>query len=133
MPLSKPTASNETDWREARMWLREMAGMGLHRIEFIMDGMTLILPTKSVGKIFNFVDHFNLKNLKSARGQSHLSRRRIVLTPGSRMFDGPMKFRFSPIRFNERKSYDQVTQGPLWGSYLHEKIQATPRWHHSSI
>jgi len=36
MPLSKPTASNETDWREARMWLREMAGMGLHRIEFIM-------------------------------------------------------------------------------------------------
>jgi len=28
MPLSKPTASNEADWREARMWLREMAGMG---------------------------------------------------------------------------------------------------------
>jgi len=32
MPFSKPTASNEADWREARMWLREMAGMGLHRI-----------------------------------------------------------------------------------------------------
>jgi len=31
---------------EARMWLREMAGMGLHRIESIMDGITLILPTK---------------------------------------------------------------------------------------
>jgi len=28
MPRSKPTASNEADWREARMWLREMAGMG---------------------------------------------------------------------------------------------------------
>jgi len=37
------------------------------------------------------------------------------------MFDGPMKFLFSPIRINERKSYGQVTQGPLWGSYLQEK------------
>ena len=46
MPLSKPTASNEADWREARMWLQEMAGMGLHRIEPIMDGLTLLLPTK---------------------------------------------------------------------------------------
>jgi len=96
MPLSKPTASNEADWREAQMWLREMAGMGLHRIESIMDGMTLILPTKLKSKI-------------SAR-QSHLSRRRFVLTPGSRMFDGPKKFFCSPIRFNERKSYDQATQ-----------------------
>jgi len=51
MPLSKSTASNETDWREARMCLREMAGMGLHRIEFIMDEMTLILPTKLKSKI----------------------------------------------------------------------------------
>jgi len=51
MPLSKPTASNKLDWREARMWLREMAGMGLHRIESIMDGMTLILPTKLTSKI----------------------------------------------------------------------------------
>jgi len=42
MPLSKSTESNEADGREARMWLREMAGMGLHRIESIMDGMTLI-------------------------------------------------------------------------------------------
>jgi len=33
------------------MWLREMAGMGLHRIESIMDGMTLILPTKLKSKI----------------------------------------------------------------------------------
>ena len=33
------------------MWLREMAGMGLHRIEPIMDGMTLILPTKLKSKI----------------------------------------------------------------------------------
>ena len=97
MTLSKPTASNEADWREARMWLQEMAGMGLHRIEPIMDGMTLILPTK-------------LK-YKAARGQSHISRRQFVLTPGSRMFDGPKKFLWSPIRFNERNSYDQVTQG----------------------
>ena len=51
MPLSKPTASNEADWREARIWLREMAGMGLHRIESIMDGMTLILLTKLESKI----------------------------------------------------------------------------------
>jgi len=51
MPLSKPTASNEVDWREVRMWLREMAGMGLHRIESIMDGMTLNLPTKLKSKI----------------------------------------------------------------------------------
>jgi len=51
MPLSKPTASNEADWREARLWLREMAGMGLHRIESIMDGMTLIFPTKLESKI----------------------------------------------------------------------------------
>jgi len=51
MPLSKPTASNGADWREARMWLREMAGMGLHRIESIMDGMTLILLTKLKSKI----------------------------------------------------------------------------------
>jgi len=52
MPLSKPDVSNEADWREARMWLREMAGMGLHRIESIMDGMTLILPpTKLKSKI----------------------------------------------------------------------------------
>ena len=33
------------------MWLREMAGMGLHRIESIMDGMVLILPTKLKCKI----------------------------------------------------------------------------------
>jgi len=46
MPLSKPTACNAADWREAQMWLREMAGMGLYRIESIMDGMTLILQTK---------------------------------------------------------------------------------------
>jgi len=51
MPLSKPTASNEAGWREARMWLREMAGIGLHRIESITDGMTLILPTKLKSKI----------------------------------------------------------------------------------
>ena len=51
MPLSKPTASNETDWREARIRLREMVGMGLHRIESIMDGMTLILLTKLESKI----------------------------------------------------------------------------------
>jgi len=51
MPLSKPTASNELDWREARMWLREMSGIGLHRIESIMDGMILILPTKLKSKI----------------------------------------------------------------------------------
>jgi len=51
MPLSPPTASNEADWREARMWLREMAGMGLHKIEPIMDGMTLILPTTLKSKI----------------------------------------------------------------------------------
>jgi len=46
MPLSKSSASNEADWCEARMWLREMAGMGPHGIESIMDGMTLILPQK---------------------------------------------------------------------------------------
>ena len=51
MPLSKSAASNEANWREARKWLREMAGMGLHRIESIMDGMTLILPTKFKSKI----------------------------------------------------------------------------------
>jgi len=49
MPLQKPTGSNEADWREARMWLREMAGMGLHRIQSIMDGMNL-LPTKLKSK-----------------------------------------------------------------------------------
>jgi len=51
MPLSKSAVPNEADWREARMWLREMAGMGLHRIESIMDGMTIILPTKLKSKI----------------------------------------------------------------------------------
>ena len=51
MPLSKPTASNELDWCEARMCLREMAGMGLYRIESIMVGMTLILRTKLKSKI----------------------------------------------------------------------------------
>ena len=50
-PLSKPTASNEADWHEARMCLRKMAGQGLHRIESIMDGMNLILPTKLRSKI----------------------------------------------------------------------------------
>jgi len=49
--LSKSAASNVADWREARMWLREMEGMGLHRIESIMDRMTLILPTKLRSKI----------------------------------------------------------------------------------
>jgi len=33
------------------MWLREMAGMRLYRIESIMDKMTLILPTKLKYKI----------------------------------------------------------------------------------
>jgi len=51
MSLSKPTATNEAGWREAQMWLREMAGMGLHKIESIMDGMTLNLPTKLKSKI----------------------------------------------------------------------------------
>ena len=51
MPLSKPNASNEADSREARMWIREMACVGLHKIELIMDGMTLILPTKLKSKI----------------------------------------------------------------------------------
>jgi len=51
MPLSKSATSNETDWCESQMRLREMAGMGLHRIESIMDGMTLILPTKLKSKI----------------------------------------------------------------------------------
>ena len=37
MPLYKSAASNEADWHEARMWLREMAGMGLHRIEYGWD------------------------------------------------------------------------------------------------
>jgi len=51
MPLSKLTAPNEADWCEARMWLREMASMGLHRIESNMGGMTLVLPTKLKSKI----------------------------------------------------------------------------------
>jgi len=51
VPLSKSAASNVADWREARMWLREMESMGLHRIESIMDRMTLILPTKLKSKI----------------------------------------------------------------------------------
>jgi len=46
MPIFKPTALNKANWREARMWLREMAGMGLNRIQCIMDGMTLTWPTK---------------------------------------------------------------------------------------
>jgi len=57
-------------------------------------------------------------NPKLARGQSHLSRRRLVLTPGSRMFDGPKKFLCSPIRFNERKSYGQVTQEKTYAGEL---------------
>jgi len=31
MPLSTRKASNEVDWRKAQMWLRGVAGMGLHR------------------------------------------------------------------------------------------------------
>jgi len=31
MPLSTRKASNEVDWREAQIWLRGVAGMGLHR------------------------------------------------------------------------------------------------------
>jgi len=52
MPLSTPTAFNQADWREARMWLREMAGMGLHMIQSIMDEMTLVLPMKLKCKIW---------------------------------------------------------------------------------
>ena len=52
-------ASNEADWREEWMRLREMADLGLHRIESIMDGMTLILSTK-------------LKYEISARAKSHI-------------------------------------------------------------
>ena len=101
-PLSKPTASNEADWREARMWLRNMAGMGLHRIESIMDGMTLNLPTKLRSKI-------------SARAKSLIE---TAACSHSRIQDvqwqflcSPNNLLGSPIRFNERKSYDQVTQG----------------------
>jgi len=48
--------------------------------------------------------------MKLARGQSHISKWQLVLTPGSRMIDGPTKFLCSPIWFNECKSYDQATQ-----------------------
>ena len=51
MLLSKPAVSNEEDWCETRLWIREMAGIGLHRIESIMDGMTLVWPTNLISKI----------------------------------------------------------------------------------
>jgi len=51
MPFSKPAVSNVADWHEARMWLREIAGMGLHRIESIIDGLILIMPKKLKFKI----------------------------------------------------------------------------------
>jgi len=102
MPLSKPTASNEADWREARMWLRNMAGMGLHRIESIMDGMTLILPTKLRSKI-----SARAKSLIETAACSHS---RIQDVRWTEVVSGPNNLLGSPIRFNERKSYDQVTQ-----------------------
>ena len=100
MPVAKPAASNEADWREARMWVQEMAGMGLHRIESIMDGMNLFLPTK-------------LKTKISARAKSLIETAACIMgvTPGSKMLDGPKKFLCSPIQFHEHKSYDQATQG----------------------
>ena len=48
-PSSTPSVPNETNWREARMWLREMAGMRPRRIESVVDDMTLfdfVLPTR---------------------------------------------------------------------------------------
>ena len=71
-----------------------MTGIGLHRIESIMDGTTLILPTKLKSKI-------------SARAKSLID---TAACTHSRI-DGPKKFLCSLIRFHECKSYDQVTQG----------------------
>jgi len=99
--------------------------MGLHRIESIMDGMTLILPTKLKYKISARAK--SLQRRESSKPNYYMisprviiqaiiiiSRRRLVLTPGSRMFHGPKKFLCSPIPFNERKSHDQVTQGKTY-------------------
>jgi len=97
MHITKPAASNEADWREAQMWLQEMAGTGLHRFKSIMDGMTLVLPTKLKSKI-------------SAQAKS-LIKTAACITPGSKMLNGPKKFLCSPIQFHEHKSYDQATQG----------------------
>ena len=65
MTLSTPIKSNGADWREAYIWLRGMAGMGLHRNESVMDGMT-------------FNDRQSL-NLKLAHGQSYLSRQQVCI------------------------------------------------------
>ena len=70
-------------------------------------------------------------NLELARGQSHWSRWRLVLTSESRIFDGPKKFLYSP----ERKSYDQATQGMTYVEELFTwKIQSNlSRSHYSGI
>jgi len=81
----------------------KVAGIGLNRIESIMDGITLIMPTKLKCKI-------------SAQAKSLIEMAACApsVTPGSRMFDGPSKFLCFLIRFNERKSYDQETQGKTY-------------------
>ena len=68
-----------------------------------MDGMTLILPTKLKSKI-----SARAKSLIETAACSHS---RIQDVRWTEEVSGPKKLLGSPIRFNERKSYDQVTQG----------------------
>ena len=82
--------------------------------DFIMSNESIIqlTPTNTP----NYQIHSSNKSITNQILQLHrilasASAPLLVLTPGSRMFDGPKKFLWSPIRFNERKSYDQVTQG----------------------
>ena len=93
---------------EARMWLREMAGMGLHRINTIMDGINL-LPTKL--KSQTTTQAKSLIESPKCR-HAHPQRRTHV-------FYASLQIRLcSPIRFNERKSYNQGTQGKTYVGQL---------------
>jgi len=113
MPLSKPTASNELDCREARMWLREMAGIGLHRIEFILDGMILILPTKLKSKI-----SAQEKSLIETAACTHSRIQDVRWTEEVSLLSNPIQ-RAQVIRPGDAGE-------DLCGD-LHEKIKATPR------
>jgi len=65
MLLSTTTASNEADWCKVRMRLQRIAGMGLHKIGSVMNGTTLVLPTKLKSKISAWAKRGGGSNINS--------------------------------------------------------------------
>jgi len=71
--------------------------MGLHRIESIMDGITLILPTKLESKI-----SVRAKSLIETANCTHSRIQDVRWTEEVSLLSNPIQ---------RCKSYDQVTQG----------------------